>query len=864
MIDDDGRKEADAVLASVQKEIGEVYSEATKEVQKKLDTYMKRYGTIREKKLKELQDGKITQDDFDKWQRGWVKGDWYKEMLDVLSTDLTNADRLAMSAVNGYMPDVYAVGMNYGTYQVESGTTFNTSFTLYNREAVERLIRDNPKLLPIPNEKVNIPKDKAWNQKHLNRQITQGILQGESIPKIARRLEKVVGMDKNAAIRNARTATTGAENAGRFDSYKRAQAMGIVIKKQWLATPDGRTRDSHVELDLEVVELGENFSNGCEYPGDPGGDPAEVYNCFIPSTSVAIDSDIVRSYKHYYSGEVISIESACGVKFTCTPNHPILTTRGWVKANLLNEGNNIIVTSVSNESLARRNPNINHVFSRFDAVHKALNKFGAKRTCALSVNFHGDIPTTEVEIITKKRFLRNHRNPRVFKAVDKFFLKSANKAALFFGTFLKHFGSIGKSSLGDVGGRCKAFPFFRRSVRHTNKHGFRSIANSDVVLSEYSINDLPTDVEFAGESLDRLAGNVFADKIVSVNVGVFNGHVYNLQTKNNYYFVNDIIPQSREKSNGIFAVAHNCRCAMIPWLDRLGDKFDGERAMNLHGMTYDEWKESHSRKVNVPVQQKVSDILRDAYENHREINNLNLSPANDFWGRMSLSGADLTGIDDALKKSIEESLDDLTRRFDTPLIRVETMDAQESLMRQKTFASVHHNYEVDSATMKLNSVRFRDRDAFVERLKELRQSGYIPAVSDDKIDSYVVTHEFAHSLLGMQDPLSNARNFANADYGKIRSARKEIESIWQEYATSVGTIDEERKKMESAAIFGDVEAWEKAKTLTEELRRVQISRYSLTNSDEFLAESFVAVELGDTENEFAIRAHSVMVKYFGR
>lgn len=593
---DAGHDESDALLKKMQAEVEDVYRTAQKDLQKKIDDYVGKFAKDDAKKQKLVANGKMSQEDYEAWkQKTMLTGKQYRQMLNTVSTDLTNADKIARSIINGYTPEAYAVGMNYGTYQIESGTTFNTNFTLYNRETVERLLRDDPQLLPMP--KVNIPKDKAWNYKHIKSAVTQGIIQGESMPKIAKRLENVVGMDKRAAIRNARTAVTGAENAGRMDSFYRAKEMGIGVKKQWLATPDGRTRDSHVEIDLEVVELEENFSNGCEYPGDPGGDPAEVYNCFIPSTSVAIDSDIIRSYKHYYSGEVISIESACGVKFTCTPNHPILTTRGWVKANLLNEGDNIIVTSVSNKILARRNPNINHVFSRFDAVHKALNKFGAKRTCALSVNFHGDIPTTEVEIITKKRFLRNHRNPRVFKAVDKFFLKSANKAALFFGTFLKHFGSIGKSSLGDVGGRYKAFPFFRRSVRHTNKHGFRSIANSDVVLSEYSINDLPTDVEFAGESLDRLAGNVFADKIVSVNVGVFNGHVYNLQTKNNYYFVNDIIPQSREKSNGIFAVAHNCRCAMIPWLDRFGDKFDGERMMNLHGMTYDEWKEGHNRQA---------------------------------------------------------------------------------------------------------------------------------------------------------------------------------------------------------------------------------------------------------------------------
>lgn len=274
---DDGHDETDELLRKMEREIKEVYKEATDEVQKKLDRYMKRFNTLNDKKLKDLSDGKITQEEYEKWRSGFVKGDYYKAMLDTLSTDLANADKLAMSTVRGYMPEVYAVNHNYGTYQIESGTTFNTSYVLYDRQTVERLIKDNPKLLPSP--RVNIPKDKAWNQKHINRQITQGILQGESIPKIAKRLEKVVGMDERAAVRNARTATTGAENAGRVDSYERAKGMGISVKQQWLATLDDRTRDSHRDMDLEIREVGEEFSNGCKYPGDPAGDPSEIYNC---------------------------------------------------------------------------------------------------------------------------------------------------------------------------------------------------------------------------------------------------------------------------------------------------------------------------------------------------------------------------------------------------------------------------------------------------------------------------------------------------------------------------------------------------------------------------------------------------------
>ena len=90
----------------------------------------------------------------------------------------------------------------------------NTSFTLYNHAAVERLIKENPNLLPL-NPNLDIPKDLRWNQQHINSAITQGILQGKSIPDIAKDLQRVTGMDESAAIRNARTAMTGAQNAGK-------------------------------------------------------------------------------------------------------------------------------------------------------------------------------------------------------------------------------------------------------------------------------------------------------------------------------------------------------------------------------------------------------------------------------------------------------------------------------------------------------------------------------------------------------------------------------------------------------------------------------------------------------------------------
>lgn len=209
-----------------------------------------------------------------------------QNMADVL----TSKNLVAASIINGYLPEVYAINGDWITYEIESHFGINTMFELVDEQTVERLLREKPDLLP--KARVNIPKDLQWNKEKLNAAIVQGILQGEGVDDIARRLAEVTDMNKNAAIRNAATMTTSAQNGGRMDAYRRAQDIGVTgLKHRWLATLDGRTRYSHRQLDGDVVEIGKKFKNGLEYPGDPNGRPEEVYRCRCTTIAAFEDSE---------------------------------------------------------------------------------------------------------------------------------------------------------------------------------------------------------------------------------------------------------------------------------------------------------------------------------------------------------------------------------------------------------------------------------------------------------------------------------------------------------------------------------------------------------------------------------------------
>lgn len=276
---DEGVQETDNLIAKLEKDINKEYQLAYEGVSEKLNKYMESFFDKDQKKRDLVSSGAISKEEYNQWRMGQIAiGKRWKAMQDTLAQDLVLADKKAASIVNGFTPQAYALNHNYATYEIEKNTEINTSYTLYNASAVERLIDKKPNLLP--KARVDIPKDKKWNQNKINSAVTQGILQGDDLKSISKRLQTVTDMDANAAMRNARTMMTGAQNAGRLDAYKRASKMGIDIQKEWMSTLDMHTRESHRMLDGERRSLDETFSNGLMYPGDTrNGSPEEVYNC---------------------------------------------------------------------------------------------------------------------------------------------------------------------------------------------------------------------------------------------------------------------------------------------------------------------------------------------------------------------------------------------------------------------------------------------------------------------------------------------------------------------------------------------------------------------------------------------------------
>ena len=277
---DDGNEITEEILSKLEKDIQKEYKQAYKEVRKKLKDFTESFEAERKQKLQDIKSGEITYTEYRDWcERKIFVSDRWKAMKESLAEDLANSDKIARSMAVQHSPEVYSVNHSFAGYQVSRDAAINPSFTIYNRRAVETLIRDKPDLLPVASKKMDIPKDKRWNEKKINSVVTQSILQGKPIDDVADSLVKVVGMDMSAAVRNARTMITNAQNRGRQDAFDELKEKGIPIREKWVATLDNRTRHSHRLMHGVYKNKDGYYPNGLRYPGDELGDPEEVYNC---------------------------------------------------------------------------------------------------------------------------------------------------------------------------------------------------------------------------------------------------------------------------------------------------------------------------------------------------------------------------------------------------------------------------------------------------------------------------------------------------------------------------------------------------------------------------------------------------------
>lgn len=282
---DYAHKLTDKQLAELEQRIAKLYKEAADELTDTVRAYFEQFEK-RDAAMKEKLDaGEITDQQYKQWRLAQIgRGKRFTALRDKVAERYTYANATAVAYVNDATPGIYSLNRNYAAYKIEQ-VSDKADFTLWDEQTVKRLIDEQPDLMPYYQPKRALQRgiDLKYGKQQITASVTSSILQGKSIPKIANDLQqRMRDMSRASAIRTARTAVTAAQNAGRLDTYRAAQDMGIKLKKRWLATLDNRTRHAHAMLDGQTVDVDKPFKvDGYElmYPGDTSAPGYLVYNC---------------------------------------------------------------------------------------------------------------------------------------------------------------------------------------------------------------------------------------------------------------------------------------------------------------------------------------------------------------------------------------------------------------------------------------------------------------------------------------------------------------------------------------------------------------------------------------------------------
>lgn len=299
---DEGQKKTDKEIAKVEKQLTSIYGQAQKEIEQKIKDFDDKFKVKKSIYYQKYKNHEINQKDYNSWLAGqkFQSNEW-KAKQDQICKILHNANTQATNIVNGGTVNAFASGANWTAYKLEHDQGVNFGFGLYDAKTVTNLVKNDPQILP--KWKINEPKEYIWNKQKVNNCVTQGIIQGEGVQDIGKRIATVTcNQNKNLAMTHAQTAMAGAQNSGRMQRLQDAKQLGINVVKQWMATLDKHTRDTHAEIDGEQQPVGDKwhhikFSNGCEYPGDPNGPAHEVFNCRC--TLVGDIADYPEEYQRY-------------------------------------------------------------------------------------------------------------------------------------------------------------------------------------------------------------------------------------------------------------------------------------------------------------------------------------------------------------------------------------------------------------------------------------------------------------------------------------------------------------------------------------------------------------------------------------
>ncbi len=202
--------------------------------------------------------------------------DFQKQLERQISGILDNLSGKNFASIADYLNTCYQTGFIGAMYDMQ-GQGVPLILPINQTQVLKAVQKtsDNIKLV----NKVGISTNELKTQ--VLEELKRGFASDLTYTDIARNISNRGQANMGRSMTIARTEGHRVQSEAKMDSYHAAKAKGADIVKQWDATLDGATRDTHRLLDGQVRELDEDFTvlgASAPYPGG-FGDPAEDCNC---------------------------------------------------------------------------------------------------------------------------------------------------------------------------------------------------------------------------------------------------------------------------------------------------------------------------------------------------------------------------------------------------------------------------------------------------------------------------------------------------------------------------------------------------------------------------------------------------------
>lgn len=406
-------------------------------------------------------------------------------------------------------------------------------------------------------------------------------------------------------VSESRAALIARDQIGKFYGelqQVRQEKLGIE-EYIWQTVNDNRVRDEHRALQGKRIRWDDP-------PED--GHPGEAVNCVPGNTRLLPHARVLKAYRRGYSAQATTLITDTGKAVCATPNHPVLTGRGWIPAHLVEVGEDLWEAFAQGLDLAVGDPQGGETTA--EEFFRAVLPLGTPhRIAALRGRFHGDVSDEEVDVVHVDWSLGDELDSRLSQSFCHHALALADDPGASLGSLALLFGRAVTSTNSAVRGFCKLAARLGAGLPHTQKHGSALAAWLDALLDKCATNRSSRDVEVLRELLyapplveqqwnhvarvlfgvacravmtptglyspraqenaeaialqvqlpggfgDRAAVVQKAGRVAKKLVGELpraNGgtHVFNLETTSGWYIANGL-------------VIHNCRCYGEPVLD---------------------------------------------------------------------------------------------------------------------------------------------------------------------------------------------------------------------------------------------------------------------------------------------------------